>query len=105
MFIDINELCNAKTGDTNYRSDQLCKAQNLLEVQERSLYYAQNFGVDLAYFIESSIHFQNEVMQAHISEKLMTNYLVVAQYSAAVESFFQKHSIQISNAEVVNNAL
>jgi hypothetical protein len=96
MYVDIDDFSGAG-GDMSFRSDQLCKAANVLKVQIGKLYYFKSFGIDLAYFIESEISFQNEVLQAHIAEKLSSNYLVISQYSTLIDQFFNIHAIKISN--------
>jgi hypothetical protein len=98
MFIDIDKL-SSLNGDMAYRSDQLRKGENLLKTQVGKLSYLSNFGIDLAYFIESPISFQNEVLQAHISERLSMNYLVVSNYEAQTKGFFDEHNIKITQTE------
>jgi hypothetical protein len=105
MFVDIDKLYDDKTNDTSFRSDQLRKAENLLKAQMRVLYYAYDFGIDLAYFVESPINFQNEVLQAHISERMSMNYLIVAQYETQMKDFFENHNIKIAPMESKANAI
>ena len=57
------------------------KAVNVLRVQEGSLFYAQDFGIDLAQFFSPDVDIQTESFKAYAVEKLASNGVNVTNVS------------------------
>lgn len=55
-MIDIAEF----NGDLVLVDTNVGKAQNVLSIQLGSLYYAEDFGIDLAYFLSEEFEFTND---------------------------------------------
>lgn len=46
------------------------KAKNLIETQEGSIYYHDNFGIDLERFLDPDIQIQNRTFEAYSLQKM-----------------------------------
>lgn len=69
------------------RSD-VYRAGNVLRTQIGDLEYAQSFGIDLRYFLESEYAIQNESFKAYTVQRLMESQVNVLNASSVVESMF-----------------
>jgi hypothetical protein len=95
-MLDIETLFEADTGDLKYIDSQIPKAQNLLNVVRYGRYYNRDFGINISQYVESSISFQNEVIRAHIVERLTFNGLGVSDYISVLDGFLDTHGIKLS---------
>jgi hypothetical protein len=71
------------------------KAANLISTQIGSLEYAQNFGVDLKFFIESPIEFQNDAFKAYLVERLTQSQINVAEVAEVLESLYSRFTFKV----------
>jgi len=78
---------------------QTQKAKNVLSVQIGDLEYAQDFGIDLRYFMTEGIKFQNESFQAYLVERLANNGINVATVTELVETLSEKYTFNLSPEE------
>lgn len=71
------------------------KAKNLLEIQLGDLFYLDDWGIDLEYFFDENILFQNESFIAYIQDRLVKKNIFVEDVSNVVSNFVQKIGITI----------
>lgn len=63
------------------------KAANVMTVQEGSLYYAPNFGIDLKRFFDPDVEIQTETFKAYSIQKLAENGVNVLELGESKEMF------------------
>lgn len=67
---------------------QVKKAENVCSVQLGSLYYADTFGVDLAYFLSEEFEFQNEAFKAYLIQRLAESSIDVTSVIETIEALY-----------------
>lgn len=87
------------SSDIQTYDTDVSKAANILSVQIGSLEYAQTLGIDLAYFLDEGLQFQNESFRAYLVEVLANNGINVTSIVEQVEALFTQMNINISAAE------
>lgn len=85
--------------DINLFDTQTSKAGNILSVQLGSLQYAQDLGIDLAYFLSEDYSFQNESFKSYLVEVLANSGINVSSVVETVESLYEQYTINISPEE------
>lgn len=63
------------------------KAANLFQVQIAALEYAKEFGIDMRFFIDPELQFQNESFKAYLIQRLAENNINVAQVLESLNAF------------------
>lgn len=74
------------------------KAANVLSVQLGDLEYAQDFGVDLRYFLTNNLQFQNESFKAYLVERLTTNQINVVNVVEVLNTLFSQLTFSVGDA-------
>ncbi len=90
---------NQTTGDLNVVDSIVPKAANVLQIQLGSLEYAQSFGVDLAFFLDPDLTFQNESFKAYLIQRLSESHVNVNQVIQAITTFVETLEFQVGQAE------
>lgn len=72
------------------------KASNLLRTQIGSLEYLPDFGIDLDYFLNNPIAFQNESFKSYLIDKMAQNSINVTDAIETVEKLFNTLSLAVS---------
>lgn len=90
-------LYSAQGLDLGVFDTQTAKAGNILSVQLGSLEYLPNFGIDLAYFMQSDFKFQNASFKAYLIEVLANNAINVASIVQQIEDLFVDYSFNITD--------
>jgi len=62
------------------------RAANILSVQLGSLEYAPDIGIDLKYFLDQDVRFQNESFKAYLVQVLATWGINVANFTEDIET-------------------
>lgn len=94
------DIVTTETGqDMGVLDTQVPKAQNILSVQLGSLEYAQDFGIDLRYFLSEDFKFQNESFKSYLIQVLSTNGINVAEVTEVFESLFGEYTFKITPPE------
>lgn len=75
------------------------KAGNLLATQLGKLSYEPEFGVDLRFFLESNLEFQNESFQAYLIERLIQNRINVDSVLTVIESFTSRFVFNVNEQQ------
>jgi hypothetical protein len=92
-MIDITEV----TGQGLQLFDtQVPRAANILNIQLGSLEYAPLLGIDLRYFLDNVIEFQNESFQAYLIEILANAGINVTEVSTTINALYAQYGIVIA---------
>lgn len=94
-MIDIVEV----TTDAVMVDTQTAKATNLMSVQVGSLEYAPTFGIDLKYFLQDGIKFQNDSFQAYLVEALANKGINVASLVTQINALFEEYNFNLAQEE------
>jgi hypothetical protein len=73
------------------------KAVNVMSIQLGDLEYAPNFGVDLAYFLETEFRIQNESFRSYLVQKLAENQVNVSDIIDTVTTFTESYTIYVGD--------
>lgn len=90
-------IYSAQGLDLGTYDTQTTKAGNILSVQLGNLEYLPNFGIDLAYFMQSDFKFQNASFKAYLIEVLANNAINVASIVQQIEDLFVDYSFNITD--------
>lgn len=83
----------------------VAKAANVLSIQIGDLEYADPFGVDLKYFLQKDLQFQNTTLKAHMVQKLIENQVNVAQVLELIETLYMKYTFYVGEVKTQNEGL
>lgn len=78
---------------------QTHRAANLLQVQLGSLEYAPNIGIDLKYFLQEDLKFQNESFQAYLIQNLAEKGINVANLAESIEALSSTYLFSLTPDE------
>jgi hypothetical protein len=76
----------------------ISKAKNILSTQLGALEYLPDFGIDLKYFLDERVSFQNESFKAYLINVLAQNQINVTSVDDIVESLFSQYLFNITTA-------
>lgn len=82
-------------GDMQVFDTQTEQAANILETQVLTLEYRQDLGIDLNYFLNERISFQNESFQAHLVQTLAQWGINALNVQELVESLASQYIINL----------
>ena len=85
--------------DLILRKSDVTKAGNVLSIQQGSLEYAPNFGVDLEYFLDSELQFQNTSFKAYLVNRLLQHQINVVNVLETIETFARKFLFGIGDSK------
>ena len=78
---------------------QTPKAQNVFQVQLGALEYAPDFGIDLKFFLNPDLQFQNESFKAYLIQRLAEHHVNVNQVLESVQSLYMQLTFEVGDAE------
>lgn len=87
------------SGELDVYDTQTNKAANVCNVQLGALEYAQDFGVDLDYFLQPDYKFQDSSFQSYIVQVLAANGINVATITTTVQNLYQDLVINLAAEE------
>lgn len=87
------------SSDLSVMDAQVSKAANVLQVQIGELEYAPEFGIDLAFFLDEELQFQNESFKSYLIQRLSEHHVNVNQVIEALETFYMQLTFQVGEAE------
>jgi len=94
-MIDIVEIgTDIGTYDTN-----VMRAQNVLSVQLGSLSYAEDFGLDLRYFLSEEFEFQNEAFKSYLLQRLAEHSIDVSSIVETVNALYNDLVFNVSGRQ------
>lgn len=79
------------------------KAENILNIQIGSLYYAQDLGIDLARFVNSDVNIQPETFRAYTIQELTRQGVQLQTVITAFENFMSTITYTASEPEQGDN--
>lgn len=74
-------------GDLQIANTDVFKAENILNIQIGTLYYAQTLGIDLARFIDPGIEIQPETFRAYTIQELTRQGVQLETVSTVIDEF------------------
>ncbi len=95
---DITEF-NDTTEDLSIVDTIVPKAANVLQIQLGDLEYAPTFGVDLDFFLDPDLTFQNESFKAYLIQRLAESHVNVNQVIQAVTTFVETLTFKVAQSE------
>lgn len=75
------------------------KAKNILEIQEGSLSYAPNLGIDLKRFLDPDVKIQNKTFQAYSLQKLGEQGVNTIKLALDAKTFEQIFNYNVVEAD------
>ncbi len=91
------DIVSANDGeDLGFFDTQTVRAANILSVQVGNLEYAQDLGIDLAYFLNEDFQFQNESFKAYLVQVLANKSINVSSVMETLENLFGVYTFNIS---------
>lgn len=81
------------------------KAANVISVQLGDLSYAEDFGVDLNYFLQPGLQFQNESFKSYLVNRLTESQVNVAQAVEVFETLFERLTFYVGDNNANTGAL
>lgn len=93
----IQDIVSTDGSDLGLAQTDVMRAANILSVQIGELEYADDFGVDLKYFIDSEFKFQNSSFKSYLVQRLLTYQVNVQSVVESVEKLFTTYSFGVSD--------
>jgi hypothetical protein len=85
------------SSDLNTYDAENAKAANVLSIQQGSLEYAPDFGVDIKFFLDPNFQFQNSSFKAYLIQRLAEHHVNVNQVLETVDRLFLKYTFIVGN--------
>lgn len=92
-MLDINLKLDGQ--DAAVQDTNLFKAKNVADVQLGSLNYAQEFGVDKKFFMDSEFNISSATYGAHVMERLAQAGIPASIAIGVASSFADKVSVSV----------
>jgi hypothetical protein len=102
-MMDIVEASDGE--DLTLFDSVVSKAGNVLSVQLGDLEYAQDFGVDLTYFLTSDFQFQNESFKAYLVQRLTESQVNVSEILDEFETLFRQYTFYVGEIKTNSGGL
>lgn len=88
-----------KDGQPRVSETIVHKAVNILRVQEGSLYYAQDLGIDLNQFFSPDVDIQTESFKSYAVQKLAENGVNVTDVEEAEKTFDTLFNFEVTEQQ------
>lgn len=96
----MKDIISANNGeDLGVQDSIVPKAGNILSVQQASLKYAQDLGVDLAYFLSPEFQFQNDSFKSYLVQRLTEQQVNVSKVIETLEAFIQRLTFVVAETK------
>lgn len=102
-MIDILEIQDGK--DLIIENFIIPKASNVVSVQLGSLEYLPDFGVDMKYFLNSDIVFQNESFKSYVVDRLTQAQINVSEVLEVIETFIDRYTFVVGDTNANEKGL
>lgn len=94
------DIVSSENGvDLGLFDTQTGRAANLLSIQIQTLEYADDWGIDLKYFLNEDFQFQNASFKAYLIERLANWGMNVAQLIDIVNGLFNQYIFELAPEE------
>ena len=98
-MIDVQDI----TSDVNLLDTVIYQAENLLKTQAGFLAFAQDFGIDLDFFLMPNIEIAIEVFENYIQQELGARGIGIRDVQKVINTFRDKLNITLNNNTDVSN--
>lgn len=95
----MKDITEFNGNDLSLFETQVPKAGNILSVQLRSLEYAPTLGIDLKYFLQEGIIFQNESFKSYLVEVLANRGINLSTFESTIENLFANYELNLAPEE------
>jgi hypothetical protein len=102
-MLDIIEAIEGE--DLTVADSIVAKAGNVLSIQLGALEYAQEFGVDFRYFLNSEFQFQNSSFQAYLVQRLTESQVNVSQVMTVLETLYAKYTYYVGDVQTTGGLI
>lgn len=95
----MKDITSLTGGDLVLFDTQTSKAKNVLQVQVGALEYAPQFGIDLGFFLNPALQFQNESFKSYLIQRLAEHHVNVNQVIDTLSQFFSKFTFVVGDQD------
>jgi len=88
--------------DLTVQDAQTSKAGNVFSIQIGDLEYAPEFGIDLKFFIDPELQFQNESFKSYLIQRLSEHHVNVTQVIDSIQAFMNKLTFVVGESEPIS---
>lgn len=99
------DITSSNASGMTVMNTQTFRAANLLGVQIGSLEYAPAIGVDLKYFLNEELKFQNDSFKSYLIQTLAGKGINVANLIETLEDLSAKYTINITPDETTSGMI
>ncbi len=92
-MIDISSITTGL--DMGISNTQAPRAANILSVQIGALEYAQELGIDLKYFLQENLRFENSSFISYLVQILASNGIDIASVQQVIQGLFMDLKINV----------
>lgn len=85
--------------DLGIANSAVTRAASVLQVQIGSLEYAPKFGVDLKFFLDNDLQFQNESFRSYLIERLTHHQINASQVVETLDTLFETYTFYVGDAK------
>src|SRR5690606_28744046 len=96
-MLDIVRIENGE--DLGLANTSAPKAANVVSTQIGTLEYAPDFGVDLKFFLQEGLEFQNQSFVSYIVERLSQHHISVSEVIEVVESLANRYTYKVGEGQ------
>jgi hypothetical protein len=90
------DIIETNSSGVTIADTQIHRATNILSVQIGSLEYAPSVGIDLRFFLNENLKFQNESFKSYLIEVLANHGITVYSIAEALETLAAYYNINLS---------
>jgi hypothetical protein len=91
--------------DLNVMDQIAAKAGNVLSIQQGALEYAPDFGIDMKFFLDTDLQFQNESFKAYLVQRLTESLVNVAEVMDTVDALSRKYTHFVGDVKDTSGGL
>ncbi len=95
----MKDISSFSDGDLVLLDTQTAKAANVFQVQIGDLEYSPEFGIDIAFFINPDLQFQNESFKSYLVQRLSENHVNVNQVTEVLEKLYLQYGFVVGDSE------
>ena len=93
------DISGVSAGDITLANSIVNKAANVLQIQLGTLEYAPDFGIDLEFFLDPDLQFQNDSFKSYLIQRLSELHVNVNQVLDTLEQFYLKFTFIVGDIE------
>lgn len=95
----MKDITGISDGDLRVINALTSKAANVLQVQLGDLEYAPDFGIDLEFFLDPDLQFQNESFKSYLIQRLSEHHVNVNTLTEMLERFSLDYTFEVGEPE------